>query len=332
MNRPRDPDPALTCDVSAEAYRQAMRQVAAAVLVITTRSAGSRNGLTATAVMSLTAEPPRIAVAVNRGASAYPMLRESGVFAANVLRYDQAAIAGRFAGAEALKGEARFEGADWTELVTGAPVLAQCLACFDCRVENVVETGTHDLLIGAVQSIRLNPTERPLLYLEGNWASLIQANGAEIEAYRDTVLRCIDTLDNATRAGGDCGAQLRRFVEDFTAVNISQTSTTREFLQREPYVAPDKLAEINAVRSRFDGALRQLIARGVADGSFAIEDEGLAALAITGMLSWVHRWYSEGGRLAPEEIGARLAGLASGMVAAKLQGGTVSSRRLRSTR
>ena len=34
MNAPRDPDPALACDVSAEAYRQAMRQVAAAVLVI----------------------------------------------------------------------------------------------------------------------------------------------------------------------------------------------------------------------------------------------------------------------------------------------------------
>lgn len=326
MNELRQPGMGQASEVSVDAYRQAMRQLAAAVLVVTTRRAGSRNGLTATAVMSLTAEPPRIAVAVNRSASAYAMLRDSGVFAANVLRYDQAAIAERFAGTEGIKGEARFEGAHWTELVTGAPVLVQCAACFDCRIENVVESGTHDLLIGAVQSVQVNPTERTLLYLEGNWASLIQANAAEIEAYRNTVLKCIETLDNATRAGGDCGAQLRRFVEDFTAVNIAQTTATRDFLYREPYVAPDKLAEINAVRNRFDSQLRQLIARGVADGSFEIEDQGLAALAITGMISWVHRWYSHQGRLAPEEIGARLANLATGMVAAGRQSDAASGR------
>ncbi len=159
--------------VSGEAYRQAMRRFGAAVSVVTTRCGPVRNGLTATAVMSLTAEPPRLAVAVNHGASAFAMLRDSGVFAVNVLRHDQAWIAERFAGVGGVKGEVRFDDALWVDDVTGAPVLEPCAAAFDCRIERVIEIGTHSLLIGAVQSVRIGPGGRPLLHIEGGWASLI---------------------------------------------------------------------------------------------------------------------------------------------------------------
>ena len=170
--------------VSGEAYRQAMRRFGAAVSVVTTRCGSARNGLTATAVMSLTAEPPRLAVAVNHGASAFAMLRDSSVFAVNVLRHDQAWIAERFAGVGGVKGEARFGDAVWIEAVTGAPVLEQCAAAFDCRIERVVEVGTHSLLIGAVQSVRVGPGERPLLHIEGGWASLIRPDESGVEDSR----------------------------------------------------------------------------------------------------------------------------------------------------
>lgn len=170
--------------VSGEAYRQAMRRFGAAVSVVTTRCGSARNGLTATAVMSLTAEPPRLAVAVNHGASAFAMLRDSGVFAVNVLRHDQAWIAERFAGVGGVKGEARFDDALWIEAVTGAPVLEPCAAAFDCRIERVIEVGTHSLLIGAVQSVRVGPGGRPLLHIEGGWASLIRPGESGVEGSR----------------------------------------------------------------------------------------------------------------------------------------------------
>src|SRR5262245_52133919 len=103
-------------------FREGMRQLAAAVTVITAERHGVRNGLTATAVMSVSAEPPRLAIAVNQSASALKLLLEAGAFAVNVLSYDQEGVANRFASV-AVKGDARFEGATWHTLETGAPVL-----------------------------------------------------------------------------------------------------------------------------------------------------------------------------------------------------------------
>jgi flavin reductase len=47
----------------------------------------------------------------------------------------------------------RFEAATWSDRVTGAPALDGALACFDCRVSEIVESGTHDVLFCAVLSV-----------------------------------------------------------------------------------------------------------------------------------------------------------------------------------
>lgn len=322
--------------LSAESFRQGMRQLAAAVCVVTAQREaaghghafaetaaatgaeedGARNGLTATAVMSVTADPPRLAVSVNRSASAFHVLAGAGSFAVNVLRYDQVKIAGRFAGLDGVKGAARFANGEWITLSTGSPVLADSAASFDCRLESRIDVGTHALLIGAVEAARVNPSERPLLYLDGTWASLVKANAADIENYRQTVELCIAAVDQAARGGCDHRERLRRFVEEFTAINIAQTGITRDFLYRESYVEPEKLAEINAAKNLFDTKLRQLIEDGIDDGAFKVEDARLTALAITGMISWMHRWYRHEGRLAPGEVAVRLANLVGEMVSA----------------
>jgi flavin reductase len=158
--------------VSPDAFRDGMRRLAAAVTVVTCREEGGRNGLTATAVMSLTADPPRLAVAVNRSASAFGQLQRAGSFAVNVLREDQVALAARFCGP--IKGEARFESGSWSSLSTGAPVLEDAQAVFDCVIERCVEAGTHAVLFGAVQAVRFSSDPQPLLYLDGDWAGLVR--------------------------------------------------------------------------------------------------------------------------------------------------------------
>ena len=170
MMEDRDPAKEAAQHLSPEGFRFGMRRLAAAVCVITAQSDGVRGGLTATAVMSLSADPPRLAVAVNKTASAYPLIAKARSFAVNVLRYEQLPIASRFAGA--CKGEARFAHAQWAALQTGAPALVDAAATFDCTLHQAIDAGTHVLLIGDVRALASSSAQRPLLYCDGQWASL----------------------------------------------------------------------------------------------------------------------------------------------------------------
>lgn len=296
-------------------YRAGMRQLAAAVSVVCAQEAGVRNGLTATAVVSLSAEPPRIGVAINRSASALPLLLRSGCLAVNVLGYDQDVIASRFADKN-VKGDARFEGADWTTLSTGAPVLATAAATFDCKIDGTLEVGTHLLVIGAVEAVRTRPQDRPLLFLDGTWASLIKANASQLESYVSSVELIIQALDRARSLSARPSEKLSSFVFDLAMINIELTRTTRDFLNYEPYMAPAMLHDINRSKNAFDAKLKQLIEEGIRAGEFKVEDSSLAALAITGMVAWIHRWYRREGRLSPNEVGEMLARMVLGMLGA----------------
>ena len=65
--------------VDATAFKKGMRHLAASVTLITTRHRDLRGGLTATAVCSVSAEPPQILVCVNKTASAHDPIGEAGV-------------------------------------------------------------------------------------------------------------------------------------------------------------------------------------------------------------------------------------------------------------
>lgn len=148
-------------------FKQAMRRLGASVCIITTRRPdGARNGLTATAVCSLSAEPPMLLACLNRASNSFAAVAEAGVFAVNVLSLQDAAVADQFAGTRA--AEEKFLVGDWTTALTGAPILATGLASFDCEVDRVVEAGTHGVILGAVRQVVLGEAGRaPLLYADG---------------------------------------------------------------------------------------------------------------------------------------------------------------------
>jgi len=82
--------------VTDDEFRTVMRQVVSSVAIVTARSGKVRNGLTATAVCSVSAEPPAMLICVNRRATADGLIAESGAFAINVLTEDQHQIARLF--------------------------------------------------------------------------------------------------------------------------------------------------------------------------------------------------------------------------------------------
>lgn len=300
--------------VSSAEFIEAMRHFPGAVNVITTGEGDARAGFTATAVMSLTAEPPQVAVAVNKTVSGLPALRANGTFCISTLASHHAEIASRFAGK--VKGLERFETGEWTTLETGAPILADGIINLDCRTVQEIEFSSHILLVGRVEAVLRNVGLKPLLYMEGDWASLLPGPNFGLNVYMDAVRSTVGIIEKAEVENRAPDRQLDSMIRHLTRYYIDQQSVTRDQLSSEQYVSPDQLADLNAARKVFDDKVIELLARGNSEGSFDIDDLRLTAFAISGMVAWVHRWFRPSGRLTPDEIGERLALLVNRMVSA----------------
>lgn len=301
--------------VAPQDYTAAMRIFPAAVNVITTAASPSgeeRAGLTATAVMSLTAEPPQLGIAVNRATSAHPRIAANGCFCVNTLSAGQSDVAWRFAGRA--KGEERFAGAAWRPLATGAPALEGAILNLDCRVASTLELSSHTLFVGTVEAARLGDERRPLLFVEGAWASLLPGAAVDMERFVGGVEQSIAMLERTLASGTDPGAQLRAVVRDLTAIYVERRAVMRDYRLAEVYVPPESLERLKAAKRAFDRRLAALLRQGAESGAFDLDDASLAAFAIEGMVAWVDRWFRPDGRLSAEEVGERLAVLAERML------------------
>ncbi|MCR4466218.1 flavin reductase [Burkholderia sp. SCN-KJ] len=140
--------------VERQDFRNAMAQLGAAVNVITTDGAAGRAGMTASAVCSVTDEPPTVAVCINRTSRSHPLFKANGVLCVNTVSAEQEDVSSVFAGVTKCSPEQRFETGEWTKMATGAPVLRDALVSFDGRITDVVEKGTHTVFFVEVDAVR----------------------------------------------------------------------------------------------------------------------------------------------------------------------------------
>jgi flavin reductase len=148
--------------VDREVFRDAMARLTAAVNLITTDGVQGRAGLTATAVCSVSDEPARVLVCVNRSASAHALILANRVFAINVLSSAQQTLAGAFA--SKLPMHERFDQAQWRVGKLGAPLLEASLVNVECELVDCVPVGSHDVMIGAVHQVTYGPMAPALAY------------------------------------------------------------------------------------------------------------------------------------------------------------------------
>ena len=151
-------------NLDTDKFRNGMALLTGAVNIIATRNGDIRSGLTASAVCSFSAEPPRLLACVNFSGNSFQHIAESRCMSVNVLAQSQENLAKRFAGMLGNNREDRFKFGNWTELVTGAPVLQEALAGFDCTVEEMLVAHTHAVIIGEVKDVIVNGGMKPLLY------------------------------------------------------------------------------------------------------------------------------------------------------------------------
>jgi DNA-binding transcriptional LysR family regulator len=107
---------------------------------------------------------PTLLVCIHHRSAVAAALLENGVFCVNVLRDDQAHISDSFAGRGKARGLAKFDCAEWTTQVTGAPRVLDSLVAFDCRVTASERVGSHFVVFGSVQDIFVAGGGAPLIY------------------------------------------------------------------------------------------------------------------------------------------------------------------------
>lgn len=149
--------------VTRQDYREAMARFGAAVSVVTTDGPAGRRGFTASAVCSVTDDPPTLLVCVNRQNDSHAALLVNGVLCVNTLAAGQQDLSALFGGATLDPAE-RFAGGIWYTVATGAPMLQGAVVSFDCRIAQVTEMSTHSVIFGQVLAIRHGSDHDGLIY------------------------------------------------------------------------------------------------------------------------------------------------------------------------
>jgi flavin reductase (DIM6/NTAB) family NADH-FMN oxidoreductase RutF/DNA-binding transcriptional LysR family regulator len=147
-------------------FLSGMSHAACTVNVVTTDGSAGRHGVTVSAMVSVSADTPQptLLVCIHHLSPVAAALLENGVFCVNVLREDQAHISESFAGRTEARGAEKFDCAEWTLQVTGAPRVLDAMVAFDCRVTASERVGSHLVVFGSVQDIFMAGGGAPLIY------------------------------------------------------------------------------------------------------------------------------------------------------------------------
>lgn len=137
------------------------RMLSHGVYVIGVAAEKQRNAFTAAWVMQVSFDPLLLAISINPQHYSYQLLKKSGVCTVNVLSQQQYHLAEHF-GRSGLAD--KMAGFNWQTAKTGAPVLSEGLAYFDCQVSHYTEAGDHKIAVCHVLAAGHLHQGMPLLY------------------------------------------------------------------------------------------------------------------------------------------------------------------------
>jgi flavin reductase (DIM6/NTAB) family NADH-FMN oxidoreductase RutF/DNA-binding GntR family transcriptional regulator len=155
--------------LTPEEFRDVIGHFASGVTVITALHDGRPKGTTASAVSSLSLEPPMVLICLNKSSSTAAAIATARRFAVNILGEDQAEEAMRFA-KRADAGD-KFAGIPVNSGDQGEPLLANALATLECHVAEQVTGGTHFVFLAEVERASAR-SGAPLAYFRGQFGRL----------------------------------------------------------------------------------------------------------------------------------------------------------------
>ncbi len=141
-----------------------LRKIQSGIFVVTTKSRDKVNGLTVAWLTRASFEPPMISVSIGKTRYSHDLIKESGVFAVNILREGQIDVAKHF-GLQSGKRVNKFGNISYETKITGSPVLKDTAGYLDCKVAGSCDAGDHTIFVGEVVDAGAAPGAKPLLYV-----------------------------------------------------------------------------------------------------------------------------------------------------------------------
>lgn len=156
--------------ITADDFREVMRNLAAGVTIVTTEVDGEYFGTTVTSFSSVSLEPMLVQIALDGDSRIHAAVDRSRKFAANILSVDQEGLARRCADSMAVD---RFQGVEVTLGETGVPLIDGSIAAVECRVTGEFPAGDHTVFVGEVVAAHLGEGA-PLLYYQGDYRPIAE--------------------------------------------------------------------------------------------------------------------------------------------------------------
>jgi 3-hydroxy-9,10-secoandrosta-1,3,5(10)-triene-9,17-dione monooxygenase reductase component len=151
-------------------FRTVMGRLPTGVVVVTGGDPEQPSGLVVGSFMSVSLQPPLVAVSPAKASTSWPAIEAAGTFCANVLAEGQEQLARHFA----VSGGDKFAGVEWSPApATGAPLLDGVAAWIDCRIYERYEAGDHWLVLGEVLELSVLRGGGALLFHGGSFRPLI---------------------------------------------------------------------------------------------------------------------------------------------------------------
>ncbi len=156
-----------------DGFKDAMSRFTTGVTVVAGIDGDEPVGFTCQSFVSLSMDPPYVAVAPARTSTSWPRIARAGTFCVNVLSDRQKELCQGFA----VSGGPKFDGVAWHPAPSsGSPVIEGCLAWVDCTVELVHDAGDHELIIGRVLDLGVGEGS-PLLFFRRELATVAVPEG-----------------------------------------------------------------------------------------------------------------------------------------------------------
>lgn len=144
---------------------RSMYSISYGLYIVSSLADGKANGQIANTVIQVSAEPARIAVAINKNNYTHEFISKSGVYVVSVLDEDAPmTLIGRF-GFKTGRDLDKFEGINTMTLDTGCPIVTDStISVFSSKVFATADAGTHTLFLADVTSGKVLSDKKPLTY------------------------------------------------------------------------------------------------------------------------------------------------------------------------
>jgi flavin reductase (DIM6/NTAB) family NADH-FMN oxidoreductase RutF len=148
--------------VTPQAFRQTLGRFASGVTVVTMLENNETHGITVSAFLSVSLEPPLVLISIDKKAQSHSRMLTAERYGVSILGEGQQRMSNHFANRDK-------DAVPEFEHLNDFPVLKDALAQLVCKTVKHVDAGDHTLFIGEIEALQWQEDGKPLVYFQGGY-------------------------------------------------------------------------------------------------------------------------------------------------------------------